>query len=472
MEKRLKDLIPTRRDVLKLGGVALASTWVERIAGPTKVYATGKANPRGTARFAILVEMGGCISPMDCWDLKETKWTPKDLDVQKIQSDLSVSRTLFPMLTERKHWNKMAVVRSLRASELIHFNGQYHTQTGRSLNPAIAKEIPAFGSVIAAELDHARRESDRFPTYVSTGMTRAAAGSIGAGLFPARFSGLDLDPTTIFDAFSGNADGVNAVLDERWNMLAAVAQASAAERASIGQVTSDYLGYYKEAYGLLNDKRWTSVFKASDDDKQRYGGATDLYAMGLILARNLLDADAGTRFVYVNDGAGWDHHSYIFDHSKPRNHYVSCTRFDKGITALLEDLEKMPSKHTPGKTLLDETMIVCTSEFGRTPFINNVAGRDHWRTSYSTLYFGGGVKGGRMIGRTDPDGGTVIDTGWAHKEQPHMDNTVASIYSALGIDWRKKVEHTPSGRAYEYTQTAPLTGNEFFSDDEIAELFV
>ena len=472
MERRLKDLIPTRRDVLKLGGIALASTWVDRIMAPTRVYAAGKANPRGCARFAILIEMGGAISPMDCWDFKETKYTPKDLDVVKIKSDLWISRKLFPLLTANNHWNKVAIVRSMRASELIHFNGQYHTQTGRSLNPAIAKEIPAFGSVIAAELDKERRETDRFPTYVSTGMTRASAGSIGSGLFPARFTGLDLDPTTIFDAFGGSTEGVDAVMTERWRMLSAVAQASEAERKSIGEVTSDYHGYYKEAYGLLNDERWTSVFKASDEDKERYGGANDLYAMGLILARNLINADAGTRFVYVNDGAGWDHHSYIFDHTKPRNHYISCARFDKGVNALFEDLQKIPSKHTPGKTLFDETMIVCTSEFGRTPFVNNVAGRDHWRTSYATFFAGGGVKGGRMIGATGPDGGTTIDNGWAHKEQPHMDNTVASIYSALGIDWRKLVEHTPSGRAYEYTQTAPLTANEFFSDDEIAELFV
>ena len=75
MERRLKDIIPTRRDVLKLGGVALASTWVDRIMSPTKVYASGKATPRGCARFAIVIEMGGAISPMDCWDFKETKYT-------------------------------------------------------------------------------------------------------------------------------------------------------------------------------------------------------------------------------------------------------------------------------------------------------------------------------------------------------------------------------------------------------------
>jgi len=362
----------------------------------------------------------------------------------------------------------VSLVRSMRASELIHFQGQYHTQAGRALNPAIAKEIPAFGSVIAYELASRRRTSDRFPTYISTGLTNARAGSIGAGLFPATATGLDLDPGTVIEAFGGNTSGVDSVITERWRMLGDMAKASAAERAAMGQVTSDYRSYYEEAYGLLNDPRWSNSFKVNDEDKKRYGD--DQYGLGLILARNLIKADGGTRFMYVYDGDGWDFHSYIFDKTKPRNEYTQCNRFDKGITALLDDLLKMPGKE-PGKTALDETLIICASEFGRTPVINPVAGRDHHRFSYTTMFAGGGVKGGRVIGKTDEYGNLCVETGWKHKEQPRMDNTVATMYSALGIDWRKVVSNTPSKRSYEYTQRAPLSGNEFLSDDEIAELF-
>jgi hypothetical protein len=467
MERRLRDLTATRRDVLKWGGAALAGTFIERVTWPLQVHAAGKANPRGTARNCIFVEMGGCISPMECWDLKQTDQTPKDLDPQKLSSDLYLSKTLFPTMSN--HMDKVALVRSMRASELIHFQGQYHTQTGRALNPAIAKEIPGFGSVISAELEAKRRDTDRFPTYVSTSLTRARAGSIGAGFFPAKFTGLDLDPLTVFEAFSGNTEGVSRVLEERWNMLGDIAEASLAERAAIGTVTSDYRAYYREAYGLLNDSRWTKVFNATEEEKKRYG--SDEYGMGLILARNLIAADGGTRFVYVYDGDRWDHHSYIFDRSKANNHYVTCARFDKGMTALFDDLLKMPGKE-PGKTLFDETLIVCTSEFGRTPYFNPVAGRDHHRLAYTAFFAGGGVKGGRIVGKTDEYGKECVETGWKHKQQPKMDNTVATIYSALGIDWKKVVTNTPSHRAYEYTQTAPLSGGEFISDDEIAEIFV
>jgi len=322
--------------------------------------------------------------------------------------------------------------------------------------------------VISYELESKRKETDRFPTYVSTSLTRARAGSIGSGLFPAKFTGLDLDPTTIFDAFAGNTEGVNRVLEERWNMLSDMAEASSSERAAIGEVTSDYRSYYREAYGLLNDQRWAGVFKATEDEKNRYG--SDEYGLGLILARNLLSADAGTRFVYVYDGDRWDHHSYIFDHSKANNHYVTCARWDKGMSALFDDLLKTPGKE-PGKTMFDETLIVCTSEFGRTPTVNAVAGRDHHRFTYTSFWAGGGVKGGRIIGKTDEYCRECVDTGWKHKEQPKHDNSVATIYSALGIDWKKVIDNTSSGRSYEYTQIAPLSGGEFISDDEIAELF-
>jgi uncharacterized protein (DUF1501 family) len=125
----------------------------------------------------------------------------------------------------------------------------------------------------------------------------------------------------------------------------------------------------------------------------------------------------------------------------------------------------------PGKTLLDETMIVAGSEFGRTPWMNPVAGRDHYREVYSTLFAGGGVKGGRAVGRTNEDASRAVDTGWNHRQQPYRDNVVATIYSALGIDWLQTIENTPSRRAYEYIQTAPLGGGEFISNDEIATLF-
>ena len=138
------------------------------------------------------------------------------------------------------------------------------------------------------------------------------------------------------------------------------------------------------------------------------------------------------------------------------------------FSSLVQDLSTMPG-HEPGKTLLDETMICLVHEFGRNPEMNANAGRDHWGPCFANLFMGGGVKPGRVIGKTD--GYKVLDVGWNHKEQPMMDHIVSTIYSALGIDWSKKIVDTPSGRAYEYQQTAPLGGPAFIPLTEIGELF-
>ena len=79
------------------------------------------------------------MSQMDCWDLKETKWTPKDLDPVKVWGDLYLSKTLFGRTMASKQMQNISLVRSMKAKELVHFNGQYHCQTGRALNVAVDK---------------------------------------------------------------------------------------------------------------------------------------------------------------------------------------------------------------------------------------------------------------------------------------------------------------------------------------------
>ncbi|MBI4471660.1 MAG: DUF1501 domain-containing protein, partial [Acidobacteria bacterium] len=214
MERRLQDIYPTRRELLKLGGLTLATTLVDQIVWPLQVRASGNTSLRGTARNCIFIELPGAISSPDCWDFKETQYTPNDLDVQQATPELYLSKTLFPNFTD---WAPRAsFVRSMRARELVHFTGQYHTQTGRALNAAVAKEIPAFGSVISAELDSQRRETDTFPTYMSMGLSKARVGAIGSGFFPARFTGIDLDPAAATETFGGGGNLTNALLEERW----------------------------------------------------------------------------------------------------------------------------------------------------------------------------------------------------------------------------------------------------------------
>jgi len=467
MERRLYDIIPTRRDLLKWGGAALAGAWVDRVVWPLQVRAAGKANPRGSARNCILIELAGAINQAVCFDFKDMKWMPKDLEPQKLTSDITLSKTLFPRLSG--HIDKLAFSRTTKASEVVHFTGQYHTQTGRAMNIALSREIPAMGSLVAYELESRRKSTDTFPSYVSASLTTARAGSIGSGFLPVRFTGLDLDPTTVFETFSGGNDGLNAVLEERWRLLEQFAKVSQAERESLGKNAADYQSFYEEARRLRFDPKWVATFKTSPEEKKRYG--EDKLGMGCLMAKNLLAANAGTHFVYVYGGDIWDHHGKMLDRSGRNNLYVTAGGLDTALSSLLEDLAKLPGAEA-GKTLLDETLILATSEFGRTPEMNPGGGTDHYPGVYTQLWAGGGVKGGRVMGKTDELASKAVEVRWNHRQQPWMDDATATVYSALGIDWLKELTNTPSGRAYHYVQTSPVgSGGESIAADELAPLF-
>jgi uncharacterized protein (DUF1501 family) len=127
-------------------------------------------------------------------------------------------------------------------------------------------------------------------------------------------------------------------------------------------------------------------------------------------------------------------------------------------------------KDKEGRSLLDRTFIVCMGEFGRTPGdITPNKGRDHHRYASTSVFSGGGVKGGRILGGTDEIGAKVVDPGWSRKRSIYTEDIVATIYSAMGIDWTKKLTNTPSGRAFEYVDFTSMT--DFINAGEISELF-
>jgi hypothetical protein len=101
--------------------------------------------------------------------------------------------------------------------------------------------------------------------------------------------------------------------------------------------------------------------------------------------------------------------------------------------------------------------------------VNHLHGRDHYNPCFPALFAGAGVKGGSVVGRSDKDGAKCEETGWNRKEQPRIENIVATMYSALGIDWTKEVHNTPSKRTYTYVD--PLGANGYIPTDEIAPIY-
>jgi Protein of unknown function (DUF1501) len=483
MRERIGNL--SRRELLKLFGVTVGATMANSAVWPLKVQAQSKkVTPRNNVRNVLVIQNCGAMSPQECLDFKDTRYTAKDLDIQRINSEFSISKTIFP--NYEKWAPRATLVRSMYENSLVHFSAQYHTQAGRALNAAILREIPALGSIVAMELDSQRRESDTFPTFMSFDLWNARCPQIGSGMLPARFAGLDINTANVFSSFGGEGDSeTNSVLAKRWEGLGRLSEVSPVGKEPIGGKADEYPAHYEYAFKILMDARFKKVLTLSEQDKARYGVPKDTGAakigLAMLLARNVLAADAGARFLWVtnsyNGGNGsFDNHVGLYGRgaAAPKGAqlsiYDSGPRFDAALSSFVEDLSRTPGK-APGKTMLDETMIVLLHEFGRTADMNPAGGRDHWGKAFTNLFLGGGIKPGRVIGKTDETGAAVVNVGWDHKEQPMMDHVTSTIYSSLGIDYSKKITNTPSGRAYEYQQTAPLGGPAFIPQTEIAELF-
>lgn len=459
--RTVRDLAPTRRDTLRLGAGSLLGGIVGEGLWTQRARAGGRSNPRGTARFAIIIEAAGAISHVDTFDFKEDAGTQADFDVREVRKGFYLPYRLFPHLSGMM--DKVAVVRTFKSHEVVHFRGEYYTRAGRPLNPAQASEIPPVGTVVAAELEPQRRESDTFPTFVSCNLGNVA---LPSGFFHPRFSGLDIDAGQGAGSVTAKGEAL-AMLEERFRLLGDLERAVRRDFGSRGPSMSAFRSFQEEAYHVLGDSRWPQALEADPSDKERYGD-NDV-GRGCLLARNLVLADAGTRYVHIKHG-GWDHHKRIWDHSAKSNHYNHCNDLDRAMANLLQDLEATPSPRDPSKTLLDETIVAVPTEFGRVPgALNLVAGRHHYNQVYIGLFAGGGVRGGQLIGRTDAAGEYALETGWKYGMQPKTENIVASVYSALGIDWLKEITNTPSKRIYRYTDQ--LGATEPCVPDEIEELF-
>ncbi len=465
MNKTVSDLFPARRDILRLGGYGLLGAFADQALMPVQARAAGKSTPRGGARYCVVIELAGAISHLDTFDFKESKGTPQDLDVRPIRNDLYLSHRLFPEMSSLM--DRTAIIRTMKSHEVVHFRGQYYTQAGRPLNPAQAAEIPSVGSVVASELEGQRRETDTFPTYIGCNLDTSGCGALNTGFLHPRHSVLDVNLKSGLGGSAVEGEAL-ALLEERYRLLEELDRAMAPTRTGRDRSLDGFRSFQQSAYRILGDPRWPKAFQMSKSERERFG--ENEVGLGCLLARNLIQADAGTRYIHITH-PDWDHHKNIFDHVSNSNHYIRCNEFDRAMANLLRDLEAAPSLRLAGKSLLDETMVVMVTEFGRTPgALNGNAGRHHYNPCYLSMFAGAGVKGGRILGRTNIDGSETVDTGWKYKKMPpKTENVYATIYSAMGIDWKKEITNTPSKRAYRYVDV--LGATEFVMDDEIADLF-
>jgi hypothetical protein len=453
----------TRRELLRVGGVTLVGGYLNAFR-PFNVRAQVEVKPMGTARQVLFINIEGGMSQIDTLDAKEGSWTPSYFDIRRFPNDLKLPVGLFKTLPGAL--DKITIVRSLTAWDAVHGRAQYYIQTGHPLNLALAKEVPAIGAVVCHELAKQRKPTDSLPAFISMNMAGNQAGAISQGFLSAEFGPLNL---SVGDAAPNLAPqkGMEETFKRRWERLQQLDNTLRSGSGHPDRAFPDYHEYYRGAWAIMNDPRVPEVMTITDEDKKRYGGSS--IGNSLILARNLFRADAGTRFIMASHG-GWDHHGNIYKEGM-RNHPVLIRELDVAFSNLIKDLDSIPSKFTPGKTLLDETLVIAMSEFGRTtgPISETRKGREHYMQVHSGMLAGGGVKRGAVIGKTDDAGGKIIDYGWSGARSIYMEDIACTIYSALGIDWTKTIQNTPSGRAFHYVE--PASGTKYVGFRPVQELF-
>ena len=277
--------------------------------------------------------------------------------------------------------DKFAVIRSMTHGEAAHERGTHNMFTGYKPSPALV--FPSFGSVVS----HEYGSRNNLPPYVcvpnmpneyaGTGYLSSSYGPFALGDDPtnANFKVRDLDL----------ASGVSP---ERFVRRKAALEsvnrrfASMTSADSVGAMDS----FYERAYGLLDSPEARDAFDLKKEDdalRDRYGRNTA--GQRLLMARRLVES--GVRLVTVTYG-GWDMHDNI-----TRSMRSQMPALDVALATLIDDLSQ--------RGLLDETLVMVSSEFGRTPKINPTAGRDHWPKVFSVMLAGGGVKGGLVYGASD-----------------------------------------------------------------------
>lgn len=407
-----------RRDFMKAsvsaGLGAMVCHWSDLLAAEKL-----PAMPGSRADQAILLWMGGGPSQMDTWDphpdhINGSTAQPIPTAVDGIQ----IAHTLPMVAKEMKH---ISLIRSMSTGEGNHGRGNYLMHTG--YRPSGTVRHPGLGSIVSSEVT--QPEGFDLPNFISI-----RTPSRGAG-----FLGVDHEPLVVSDPRNPIANMKYDITKDRFfqrvQLLTRLEKRFASTRGKEEVAAHDKI--YKRTIRLIHSKRTKDAFDINKEPEKlldAYGKVMmdgremgNQFGMSALLARKLLQA--GVRFVEVSLG-GWDMHGNIEMAAASNN-----AMLDAGFATLIKDLRS--------KGMLERTLIVWMGEFGRTPGVNNNAGRDHWARSWSVAMAGGGVNGGVVVGKTSRDGMDVTE------DQKGAPDLIGTIYKSLGIDW-SKTNYSSRGR--------------------------
>ncbi len=395
------------------------------------------------AKSVIFLFMCGGVSHIDTFDPKDNKWAGKLIDavgfgdnMAEMKRPVIPCRRTFTRYGESgipvSDWfphlggvvDELAVVRSMYCHETNHFPAVVEMATGHRDR---VLEYPCLGSWVAYALGS---ENQNLPGFVNIGRPTSGA-QLSGGFLGAKVAATPLQPgdTPIRDLYPPKTLGKA----ERHRQMQALVELNQEFRQRYeleSAIAARTRSYELAARMQLSAPELVDLAAESEAVKRTYGigePETDDFGKQLLLARRLVER--GVRFIQVCHAGGgngrWDAHDDI------ESHAPLCRQTDKPIAGLIRDLKQ--------RGLLEQTLVVWSSEFGRTPWSQNTTGRDHNGKGFTSWLAGAGVRGGTIYGSTD-------EFGYRAVEKPeYLANLQATILHQLGLD-HKKVEIEINGR--------------------------
>jgi len=418
----------SRRDLLRLGAAGLFGT---ALTLPDLLTARAAAVKGKQTRDVslIFVFLHGGLSTIDSFDLKPEAPAEFRGEFKPIRTNLPGVHVCEHLPRLAKGMDRLALIRSFRHHNSDHGPADHYILTGyfpqAGFNPGLKpnNQKPAHGAVIARRLG----PRGPVPPYVCLPKMHPSAGPayLGAAAAPfvieadpnaPNFSVPDIVPPPALEA---------SRLDARKELLRQVDRFQRAAEARANRDARTVSVFQQKAFDLMTSPEAKKAFDIhSEKAKLRDEYGRNNLGQSCLMARRLVQA--GVRCVTI-DHSNWDTHDNNFGTLKGS----LLPALDGALATLFRDLGE--------RGLLETTLVVVTGEFGRTPRINKNAGRDHWGPAFTVLLGGGGIKGGRVIGKSDARAEKPAST-------PHgPEDLYATVYHLLGIDPEQEF-HTPEGR--------------------------
>ena len=408
----------TRRELMmKMAKASFGLSLAPMFGNSVATAADFAPNRARAAKSVIFLMMEGGMSHLDTWDVKpgNAKVMGETKIIDTSVSGIKLSENLPKTAKQMQH---MVLMNGMSTNQGAHEQGRYLMQRSYDMRGTIVH--PAMGSWV---MRLAGKRNNNIPGFVSVS---GDPNLVNGGFMGAKFAGVPIG-----DPNSGLQDSTipSSMSEDDFNKRLKLADTLNKQFHTVvnSPAIRDHQGLYTDALRIMRseDLKAFDLGKEPTEIKDAYGPSR--FAQGCLLARRLVEH--GVRFIQVTHG-GWDTHYDNFTAVPAR-----CKDLDDGLSALLADLNR--------RGLLQETLVVVATEFGRTPEIvsEHQDGRDHYPKAFSCVLAGGGLHGGQTYGKTDPTGGKVIE----NVTSPQDLN--ATIAHALGLS-TDQVIISPSGRPF------------------------